>query len=453
MTVHRKPLDERQVKVLAWVAEGCPEGVWDDHTYKRSVYALGDRGLVRVDRRRGSWSAEVTDDGRYYLEHREYRTAPTRQEPGVSAVRGKGRHTEAELSPADLLAALESGDGVLTIPDPAPAVRASYRRAISRLIGDSAVPEGYVLRHTGRDTGDMVIRLLLREDDAGLPKKFAPIPIPDSLALAHAAVRTLRDERPELLAVAEPSRRRALLVLQAIADECDRRGHEFGLRPDGSPTFQITAKGITLGFEMLEELESRSVVDEDELAEAKYPWQRVRSTVRKVPSNRLVIRTGPAPYPTFWADRKRWSLADRLPDLFDHVERTAAETVERQERQERKRKERRQEWDRAKVQARRLYVEDLNRRRLDDQLTGMRRAEELRRYAEGIDRQADGMDDAGRALLAREWAQWARTEADRVDPLLDPRNLSRIEPELIRESDLHAFMPRGMSVWRPPDSV
>ena len=450
MTVHREPLTYRQSRVLAWVADGCPAGVWDDHTYKRSVYALADRGLVTVDRRRDSWSAQVTDDGRYYLEHRQYRTAPTRHKSGGSASRGKGRNTEAEVAPADLLAALESGDGVLTVPDPAPAVRASYRRAISRLTVEGAVPDGYVLHHTGRDRGDLVIRLLPREDDATRKDRPAPVPIPDSLASAHAAVRALRDERPELLDVTAPSRPRALLVLQATADECDRRGHEFGLRPDGSPTFLITAQGIAVGFEMLEELESRTVVDEDELAEAKYPWQRVRSTVQKVPSGRLVVRTGPSYSPAFWADRKRWSLADRLPDLFDHVEQTAQETIERQARQERERKERRQEWEQAKIQARRLYVEDLNRRRLDDQLTGMRRAEDLRRYAEAIDRQAGGMDDAGRALLARQWAQWARTEADRVDPLLDPENLAWVEPEQVRESDLDALMPRGMSVWRPP---
>ncbi|WP_419404193.1 hypothetical protein, partial [Micrococcus sp. F3Y] len=98
-------------------------------------------------------------------------------------------------------------------------------------------------------------------------------------------------------------------MLQAIANECDRRGHEFALRSDGSPTFQITAQRIAVGFELLEELESRTVVDEDELAVAKYPWQRVRSAVRKVPSGRLVIRTGPTYSPAFWADRKRWSLA------------------------------------------------------------------------------------------------------------------------------------------------
>lgn len=301
MGVQRKPLTEHQVRVLAWVADGCPAGVWDDHSYKRSVYALADRGLVTVDRRRGSWSAQVTDDGRHYLMHHQYRTAPTRHESGGSVVRDKGPQTEAEVSPADLLVALESRDGVLTVPDPPAAVRASYRRAISRLIADGGVPEARVLRHTGRDRGDQVIRLLAREDNDEREQKPAPIPVPDSLVSAHPVVRALHDGHPELLDVTEPSRPRALLVLQAIADECDRRGHEFALRPDGSPTFQITAQGIAVGFELLEELESRPVVDEDELAEAKYPWQRVRSAVRKVPSGRLVLRTGPAYSPAFWA--------------------------------------------------------------------------------------------------------------------------------------------------------
>ncbi|WP_419404217.1 hypothetical protein, partial [Micrococcus sp. F3Y] len=127
------------------------------------MYALADHGLVTVNRRRDSWSAHVTDDGRYYLEHRQYRTAPTRPRSGSSVVRDKGPQTEAEVSPADLLAALESGDGVLAVPNPAPAIRASYRRAISRLDVEDAVPAGYILRHTGRFRGDMVICLLKRK--------------------------------------------------------------------------------------------------------------------------------------------------------------------------------------------------------------------------------------------------------------------------------------------------
>ena len=63
------PLSPRQVKVLRWVAEGCPDGVWPDFRYKVTVYALADRGLVTVNRRRHSWQAVITDQGRHYLDH------------------------------------------------------------------------------------------------------------------------------------------------------------------------------------------------------------------------------------------------------------------------------------------------------------------------------------------------------------------------------------------------
>lgn len=60
-----QPLSDRQMKVLKWVVDGCPDGRWEDYSYKRTTYALNDRGLVTVDRRRNSWSAQVTDDGGY----------------------------------------------------------------------------------------------------------------------------------------------------------------------------------------------------------------------------------------------------------------------------------------------------------------------------------------------------------------------------------------------------
>ena len=41
--VRRYPLlSERHVEVLTWVADGCPDGVWGDFTYKHTTYALPD---------------------------------------------------------------------------------------------------------------------------------------------------------------------------------------------------------------------------------------------------------------------------------------------------------------------------------------------------------------------------------------------------------------------------
>ena len=73
MVLRYGSLSERQLEVLMWIHDGCPGGVWTDFTYKRTTYALADWKLVTVDKRRGSWSASITDDGRYYLEHGTYK--------------------------------------------------------------------------------------------------------------------------------------------------------------------------------------------------------------------------------------------------------------------------------------------------------------------------------------------------------------------------------------------
>jgi hypothetical protein len=33
----------RQVEVLPWIGEGCPDGVWRHSTYKTTAYALASR--------------------------------------------------------------------------------------------------------------------------------------------------------------------------------------------------------------------------------------------------------------------------------------------------------------------------------------------------------------------------------------------------------------------------
>lgn len=120
-------------------------------------------------------------------------------------------------------------------------------------------------------------------------------------------------------------------------------------------------------FSLSEEDEKREVVDQGELAGAKYPWQRVRSTLRSVPSGRLVLRLDDGPTSKIWADRMRWSLADKLPAAFGYIEQAAAAAIERRTQQEARRRERRQAWEVAVQQAKLAYVSDLNRNRLDHQ--------------------------------------------------------------------------------------
>ena len=57
-----KPLNLRQMEVLQWIADGCPNGVMSDFTYKTTAVALRNRHLVSVSKR-GGWHAEITAGG------------------------------------------------------------------------------------------------------------------------------------------------------------------------------------------------------------------------------------------------------------------------------------------------------------------------------------------------------------------------------------------------------
>ena len=290
-------LNERQVAVLKWIHDGCPDGVWIDFSDKRTTYALADRKLVIVDKRRGSWSASITANGHYYLEHGTYkieqpssRSVTSHRMPrGVAP--SDGSADSILVSPVDLLVELQNAESGLTLKDPSHGVRAAYRSAISRAVSEGLVAEGYALRHKGRDKGDLVIRLV-RLDDVPPPIERLPaVPVPETLHGSHAVVRMLRDN-PDMLDVSDQSRRRASLLVQALADECTRRGYEVPSREDADGTFWIGLGEDRFTFTMSEEFERREVLDAERLSTAKYPWQRVPSTVRQVRSGRLVLRLG-----------------------------------------------------------------------------------------------------------------------------------------------------------------
>lgn len=63
----KDPLNHRQVKVLRWISEGCPDGRWTDFTYKATASALQSRRLVKVSKRGGKWRASTSPAGDHDL--------------------------------------------------------------------------------------------------------------------------------------------------------------------------------------------------------------------------------------------------------------------------------------------------------------------------------------------------------------------------------------------------
>jgi hypothetical protein len=106
-------VNERQRDILRWIADGCPDRDWPDETHKHSARALATRGLVRVSRSGGRWTAVLTDDGEHFHQHGEYPEGhrfgpkPPEPEPPVTPVaelekpRKRGRPAAAAQEPVN----------------------------------------------------------------------------------------------------------------------------------------------------------------------------------------------------------------------------------------------------------------------------------------------------------------------------------------------------------------
>lgn len=74
-----RPVNDAQREVLDWlVAGGSQDPPWPE--MKLSAAALAGRGLVKVRRPGGKCTAELTEAGRYYVEHGGYLGKPEKAE-------------------------------------------------------------------------------------------------------------------------------------------------------------------------------------------------------------------------------------------------------------------------------------------------------------------------------------------------------------------------------------
>jgi hypothetical protein len=437
-----EPLSVRQVEVLQWISQGCPDGVWPDFTYKTTTYALAARNLVKVDRRHGSWSAVLTDAGRFYLDNGDYPSEQT----GIGSRPATDTAAAIEALATDILAALDKDGYTLTVQSPSARERARYRRAIHHIITNGLIPDGFQLRHTGRDHGELTIRLT---PESEVPQRLAPaVEVPASGVAVSAETRDLLANRR--IALSDTAKERALRIVQAISTECVARGWRLGADPRDERAFQVTTPEGTFELNLTEELVAREMPDEEALGAAKYPWQRVPLHMRKVGSGRLSLRLGRYYRYRTWSDRSRWTLEDKLGAAFAEMQSRVDEAAAERRRKEDDLLHRQQAWDTAIQQAKAAYVVDLNRHRVRDQAARHDEAQSLRNYAAALSALAHSHADSADAPSLLEWARAANDEADRIDPLNDLDSLRYRHPENPDPDDYGQFMPKGMNAHRRP---
>lgn len=63
----KKRLTPRQLEVLEWIGQRCPDNEWSDSYYKQSARMMEAYGLVKISGHGPTWTARITDKGRDQL--------------------------------------------------------------------------------------------------------------------------------------------------------------------------------------------------------------------------------------------------------------------------------------------------------------------------------------------------------------------------------------------------
>jgi hypothetical protein len=388
-----------------------------------TVHALRNRGLVSVAGRGARATVKVTEAGRQYLIHGSYPAAG--HEVEVRAVRPS--RTAARIDIEELLQRLHETGGRLRIIDPDRQTRAAWRSVINRAKKDG-LPEGWFLRHHGRDRGDLVIELGEGPHPASAyltrvtAARERPVPVETELRRPHPCAEALQ---LELASVSPEQLQRAVRIVHALATEAERRGYaaRAGRQPEqGQIEIIMADHPYTLTISEETNKLAQQATAEEQRQEARDPWAK-SPRHDKTWSGRLVLqlphRWDGRRYR--WADRRRWRLEDKLADVLAALEDLAATDAERHRNREARQAAERHQWEQAIEDAREQALARFRANLLDQQAQDWVQAARIRDYTAALQRALKALrlkrHDAEQVSA---WISWAEGYADQLDPLTGP---------------------------------
>jgi hypothetical protein len=267
-------LTARQLSVLRWIADGCPDSVWPDHSHKLSVRRLETLNLASVQRWYGKWNAVIQPDGEYYLQHGTYPASPpnSSRPPAEPARTGRPPAKPSPVPSSDgrslplatplatgptpteqLIGRIIAAGGTLTLTPDGDAEHRKLEAQIHATQRHHKTPPGTQLLVERPRWETFILKIVALPDWMAQPP--AEIRVPTQLRRPHDAIATLRDSEYQLPIAGAP-RRRALLLLQALVTAVIKRGHtvagghrqdRYG-RPQPRAHLSFTVAGHEIGL-------------------------------------------------------------------------------------------------------------------------------------------------------------------------------------------------------------
>ncbi|MFE4828014.1 PE-PGRS family protein [Streptomyces sp. NPDC056672] len=473
-------MNDRQLALLTRIGDGTDPVTSDSPELALTARALKERRLITMPKQGGTWQAEITDAGRFYLEHGHHpdrperaprkqrstgsdqgtRPAPPPQKQAAAPSTTKPAPQRAtkppQSSPAEVGAALisevQQAGRFLRIPNPSDKERARYRRSFDA--ARQCAPEGYHLKYSGRAKGDFFLGLLrvTGEDETEwnrirLARSRVITDVEDVIAAVtadHSAFEISEEVLPRVLSLLR------LLAEQALA----RHGEIAVSKKRKQPRPLLTVHGRTYEISFRERQRQVRYVPKQP-GRRTYDWQRVTPAHKFEPSGELellVSQHSDSSYNYGW--KKEWADTAKKPleEQIGSVCRTLKARAEEQERarlqreaeqqrlqEERERQEaerrrleaereerERREWEAAVSVASIKAVHAVRAEHFGTALERWQAAGEIRTFCAALDEAAAASEDALEAERLREWSAWGKTEADRLDPTLSGKGLASL---------------------------
>jgi hypothetical protein len=233
------------------------------------------------------------------------------------------------------------------------------------------------------------------------------------------------------LIVSKDTLRRALLYLQAIFSEAERRG--WAIEPSEgyeSTGVSIVVRGHAYPLSM-HELHEREPMTPDDISR----WRKAKEwrlrwnpelqppAQKSVPNGYLKLSS-----PNWHGGRSSWSegprgpLDRKLPQFFEELEQRAEADDHRAEERRREIEARRRR-EQLELERQRLARRDEERMtRLAREISAWQLAGDARAYIEALRATLDDLDPDTRSRV-REWCDWAENWAAKNDPVANPDSL------------------------------
>jgi hypothetical protein len=244
------------------------------------------------------------------------------------------------------------------------------------------------------------------------------------------------------LVVSRDQVHRALLVLQGLFAEAERRGFEVRavekVKCDAKAGVAIVVREHAYPVEITEQTDrvplTAAEIDQwhrENERRHRFSWEKSDPPTHRSVANgtlRLSLPSQGGGARSNWSEGPRGALPEKLVSFFPALERRADEDDRRVAERARREEERlREEAERLERELH-ARIEKTREERLAGEIDAWRLANDVRAYVGALRSRLDKLDEADRTRIA-EWCSWAEAWAERSDPTLNASHVRGLDDE------------------------